>query len=65
MDRARAALLAREQNRPQNVPFYCDAKSVVGFVDGHVSFSRIYFDGYNAAYTQDPIASYEYQYSGN
>ena len=49
----------------KNAPFYCDAKSVVGFVDGHVSFTPIYFDGYNAAYTQDPISSYEYQYSAN
>ena len=49
----------------KNTPFYCDAKSVVGFVDGHVSFLPIYFDGYNAAYTQDPITSYEYQYSAN
>jgi type II secretory pathway pseudopilin PulG len=47
----------------RNSPFYCDAKSVVGFVDGHVSFIPIYYDGYNAAYTQDPIATYEYQYS--
>jgi type II secretory pathway pseudopilin PulG len=49
----------------KNAPFYCDAKSVAGFVDGHVSFTPIYFDGYNAAFTQDPIASYEYQYSPN
>ncbi len=49
----------------QNMPFYCDAQSVVGFVDGHVSFTRIYYDGYNAAYTQDPIAGYDYQYSAN
>ncbi len=47
----------------QNAPFYSDAKSVVGFVDGHVSFTPIYFDGYNAAYTQDPINGYDYQYS--
>jgi len=47
----------------KNAPFYCDAKSVVGFVDGHVSFIPIYYDGYNAAYTQDPIAGYDYQYS--
>ncbi len=49
----------------QNSPFYCDAQSVVGFVDGHVSFCKIYYDGYNAAYTQDPIDGYEYQYSPN
>jgi type II secretory pathway pseudopilin PulG len=48
-----------------NMPFYCDAQSVVGFVDGHVSFSKIYYDGYNAAYTRDPIPGYEYQYSGD
>jgi prepilin-type N-terminal cleavage/methylation domain-containing protein len=48
-----------------NMPFYCDAQSVVGFVDGHVSFSKIYYDGFNAAYTRDPIPGYEYQYSGN
>jgi type II secretory pathway pseudopilin PulG len=48
-----------------NMPFYTDAQSVTAFVDGHVSFTKIYYDGYNAAYTQDPIANYEYQYSGN
>jgi prepilin-type processing-associated H-X9-DG protein len=53
------------QTGRRNAPFYCDAKSVVGFVDGHVSFIPIYFDGYNAAYTQDPISSYDYQYSAN
>jgi hypothetical protein len=49
----------------KNMPFYCDAQSVVGFVDGHVSFSKIYYDGYNAAYTRDPIPGYDYEYSGN
>ena len=49
----------------ENSPFYCDAQSVVAFVDGHVSFSKIYYDGYNAAYTRDPIAGYDYKYSGD
>jgi type II secretory pathway pseudopilin PulG len=49
----------------QNLPFYCDAENVVGFVDGHVSFSKIYYDGYNAAYTRDPIPGYDYKFSGN
>jgi hypothetical protein len=49
----------------RNMPFYCDAESVTGFVDGHVSLTRIYYDGYNAAYTQDPIDGYDYQYSGD
>jgi type II secretory pathway pseudopilin PulG len=49
----------------KNSPFYCDAQSVVGFVDGHARLTSIYYDGYNAAYTQDPIAGYDYQYSAN
>jgi hypothetical protein len=47
-----------------NAPFYCDAENVLAFVDGHVSFSGIYYDGFNAAYTRDPIPGYEYQFSG-
>lgn len=47
----------------ENMPFYCDAQSVAGFVDGHVGLTRIYYDGYNAAYTRDPIPGYDYQYS--
>ena len=49
----------------KNAPFYCDAQSVVGFVDGHAALIPIYYDGYNPAYTQDPIASYDYQYSAH
>jgi Tfp pilus assembly protein PilE len=49
----------------RNQPFYCDAQNVVAFTDGHASFSKIYYDGYNAAFTQDPIAGYDYKYSGN
>lgn len=55
----------RSKTGKNNMPFYCDAQSVVGFVDGHVSFSKIYYDGFNAAYTRDPIPGYEYQYSGD
>jgi type II secretory pathway pseudopilin PulG len=47
-----------------NAPFYCDAESVLGFVDGHVRFSRIYYDGYTPAFTRDPIPGYDYKYSG-
>src|SRR5690348_6348811 len=45
----------RSKTGRKNSPFYCDAQSVVGFADGHVNFSKIYYDGYNAAYTRDPI----------
>jgi type II secretory pathway pseudopilin PulG len=48
----------------RNLPFYCDAESVAGFVDGHVSFTKFYYDGYNASYTRDPIPGYNYKYSG-
>ena len=48
----------------KNQPFYNDAESVVGFVDGHAGFIKIYYDGINAAYTRDPITGYDYKYSG-
>ena len=49
----------------KNQPFYNDAENMVGFVDGHVKFIKIYYDGINAAYTRDPIPGYEYKYSGD
>lgn len=49
----------------RNSPFYCDAESVVGFVDGHVGFIKVYYDGMNPAYTRDPIPGYNYMYSGD
>ncbi len=55
----------RSRTGQRNAPFYRDAESVTGFVDGHVTLTKIYYDGYNAAYTQDPIAGYDYQYSPN
>ena len=54
----------RSRTGRANAPFYCDAESVVAFADGRASLTRIYYDGYNAAYTQDPIPGYEYKYSG-
>ena len=55
----------RSRTGRANTPFYNDAESVVGFVDGHVAFLPIYFDGCNAAYTRDPIPGYAYKYSGD
>jgi prepilin-type processing-associated H-X9-DG protein len=54
----------RSRTGKANGPFYRDAESIVAFVDGHVSFTKIYFDGYNPAYTRDPIAGYSYKFSG-
>ena len=49
----------------RNQPFYNDAESVVAFANGAVKSVRIYYDGFNPAYSRDPIAGYEYKYSGD
>jgi hypothetical protein len=54
----------RSRTGKANAPFYRDAESVTAFADGHVNLTRIYYDGYNAAYTRDPIPGYDYKYSG-
>jgi len=54
----------RSRTGKANSPFYRDAESVVAFADGSVSFIKIYFDGFNPAYTRDPIAGYRYKFSG-
>ena len=55
----------RSKTGKANAPFYRDAESVVAFADGRVKLVKIYYDGYNPAYTRDPIPGYEYKYSGN
>lgn len=55
----------RSETGNANTPFYNNAESVVAFVDGHVALTRIYYDGYNAAFTRDPIPGYDYKYSGD
>ena len=55
----------RSRTGKANTPFYNDAESVVGFVDGHVALTKIYYDGLNAAYTRDPAPGYDYKYSGD
>jgi type II secretory pathway pseudopilin PulG len=47
----------------KNVPFYNNAESMVGLVDGSVKFLPIYFDGIDAAFTRDPIPGYDYRWS--
>ena len=54
----------RSRTGRANTPFYNNAESVVGFLDGHVAFLPIYFDGCNPAYTRDPIPGYAYKYGG-
>ena len=54
----------RSRTGSRNLPFYRDAESVVGFVDGHVALTPIYYDGFTAAYLRDPVPGYGYRYSG-
>ena len=55
----------RSRTGKANLPFYRDAECVVAYVDGHAGLTPIYYDGYNAAFTRDPIPGYDYQYSGH
>ena len=55
----------RSRTGSANTPFYSDAESVVGFVDGHAALVRIYYDGMNPAFTRDPVPGYNYKYSGD
>jgi hypothetical protein len=55
----------RSRTGRANTPFYNDAESVVGFVDGHAALTKIFYDGLNAAYTRDPAPGYNYKYSGD
>jgi hypothetical protein len=55
----------RSRTGRANAPFYRDAECVVSYADGHAAETRIYFDGFNAAYTRDPISGYSYKFSGN
>jgi prepilin-type N-terminal cleavage/methylation domain-containing protein len=42
-----------------------DSKNVVGFVDGHVSYIKMHYDGSNFAWGANPPGGYEYQWSGD
>ena len=42
-----------------------DSMDMLGFVDGHVKFSKMYWNGTLAACMYDPPANYEYQWSGD
>ena len=53
----------------RDLPFN-DAKNMVSFVDGHVSYIKIYWDstfngGRSEAFMYDPPAGYDYQWSPN
>ena len=54
------------------MPFFDGAKDEVSFVDGHVSYIKMYWNSssnalgnYSASFFYDPPAGYDYQWSGN
>ncbi len=54
---------------PNGAPMFDDARNMVGFVDGHVSYIKIYWGGNNPpgslALHHDPPAGYDYKWSGD
>jgi hypothetical protein len=38
---------------------------MLGFVDGHVEFVKMYYDGKTPAWDYNPPAGYRYQWSGD
>jgi prepilin-type N-terminal cleavage/methylation domain-containing protein len=47
-------------------PLFKDAKNIVSFVDGHVSYIKIYWETkYSPTAAFDPPAGYDYRWSGN
>jgi hypothetical protein len=54
------------------LPIFNNAKDVVSFVDGHVSYIKMYWNSmtnsiglYSMAFFYDPPAGYDYQWSGD
>lgn len=44
---------------------FAGAKDVVCFVDGHVSYVKMYYSGQDIAWAYNPPAEYDYQWSGD
>lgn len=44
---------------------FADARDVICFVDGHVGYLKIYYDGKKIAWAYNPPAGYDYQWSGD
>ena len=65
------ALLPYSWHDPGPAGHYNNARDNVSFVDGHVSYIKIYWDaadvrtGHNEAWHYDPPAGYDYQWSGD
>lgn len=64
------ALLPYSWHKPIGTPPCNNAKDTVSFVDGHVSFIKMYWDtakspNHIEAWQYDPPSSYDYKWSGN
>lgn len=44
---------------------FADARDIICFVDGHVSYLKVYYNGQKIAWDYNPPASYGYQWSGD
>jgi prepilin-type N-terminal cleavage/methylation domain-containing protein len=67
-----SALVPWSWHEPSSRLVFPDAKNVVSFVDGHVSYVKIYWDstpfpngGLSFAMSYNPPAGYDYQWSGD
>lgn len=58
-----------KRTAPGQAPMFDDAKNMVSFVDGHVSYIKIHWGGNNPpgslALHHDPPAGYDYKWSGD
>jgi hypothetical protein len=66
------ALLPYSWHQPAGASHYNNALDMVSFVDGHVTFIKIYWDaavisgqGRAEAWQYDPPAGYDYKWSGD
>jgi len=44
---------------------FAGARDMICFVDGHVSYMKIYYDGRKIAWAYNPPSGYDYQWSGD
>jgi prepilin-type N-terminal cleavage/methylation domain-containing protein len=56
-----------DPKKPLDVPNakFNDAKDVISFADGHVSYQKMYYNGSKIAWSYDPPAAYGYQWGPN
>jgi prepilin-type N-terminal cleavage/methylation domain-containing protein len=65
------ALLPYSWHQPEGKSHYNNARNVVSFVDGHVSYIKMYWNanntkvGHQESWHYDPPAGYEYKWSGD